>query len=312
MTAILLATYNGEKYLAEQLDSILAQTDQDFVIYVHDDGSTDATVSILESYRDKYPSKLVIVDGPAQGGSRNNFFYLLNNVEADYYMFSDQDDVWLPEKIAAEKARMKQVEERLGEKGRRLPILIFADMKVVDQDLKVINDSFIRFNNLDTENLEFRRIVVQNVVAGCTTFFNRALRDAGTLDSLEDIRWHDWWLALIASGSGVIEYMGEGYQLYRQHGDNSIGAEEETGIRKILKLLFWFVTMTHIKTTKNMISNFVRQAARLDISRFSGDNRKIIRVMQEFYHMGKMQRIRCFRRYGIRRNKRNGWMMFWL
>jgi Glycosyltransferases involved in cell wall biogenesis len=313
MIAIMMATYNGEKYIAEQLDSILNQTYEDIVCYIHDDGSTDGTLDIIKKYADDYPNKVCIVEGGPTGGSKNNFLYLLKNVEADYYMYSDQDDVWLPHKISTLKAHLEEIEKELGDKAAETPIMVFGDMKVVDENLDVINDSFIKYNNLDTENLTFNRLVVQNVVAGCTTLFNRKLRDEGLKFKDQDkLRWHDWWLALIASGKGRIAFHNESLQLYRQHNDNSIGAEQEIGLKKKLKLLYWLVTLSHVSTTKYMISNFVNQAAELDVIKLTGDNRKIVRVMKEFYSMNKIQRIRCFRRYDIRRNKRNIWMLICL
>ena len=313
MIAILMATYNGEKYLEEQIDSILVQSYGDFKIYIHDDGSEDNTVNIIKKYVEDYPDKIVQVEGGPTGGSKNNFLYLLKNVEADYYMYTDQDDVWLPEKIAALKAKMDATEAEVGNDAASTPIMVFGDMKVVDENLDVIAESFIKYNNLDTKHLTFNRLVVQNVVAGCTTLFNRALRDEGLkYRDADKLRWHDWWLALIACGRGKLAFEEKSLQLYRQHGDNSIGAEEETGIRKTLKLIYWFVTMSHIKTTKLMISNFVTQAAELDVIDLKGDNRKIVQVMKKFDSMSKVQRIRCFRRFDIKRNKRNLWMLMCL
>lgn len=313
MIAILMATYNGEKYIEEQLDSILQQTYSDTVVFIHDDGSTDGTIDIVKKYTEKYPDRVKIVEGEPTGGSKNNFLYLLNKVEADYYMFSDQDDVWLPHKIETLKSLIDEMEGEDGVNPSETPILVFGDMKVVDEKLDVINDSFIRYNRLDADNLSFNRLVVQNVVAGCTTLFNRALRDEGLKYKDRDkLRWHDWWLTLIAAGKGRIAFHNESLQLYRQHGDNSIGAEKEIGIKKKLKLLYWLITLSHVSETKFMISNFVNQAAELDNIKFTGDNRKIVRVMKEFYSMSKIQRIRCFRRYDIRRNKRNIWMLMCL
>ena len=313
MIAVLMATYNGEKYIEEQIDSILVQSYRDFKIYIHDDGSEDNTVNIIKKYAADYPERVVLVEGGPTGGSKNNFLYLLKNVEADYYMYTDQDDVWLPEKIARLKAKLDEIEGESGSNPKETPIMIFGDMKVVDENLDVISESFIKYNNLDAKHLTFNRLVVQNVVAGCTTLFNRALRDEGLkYRDADKLRWHDWWLALIACGKGKLAFVNESLQLYRQHGDNSIGAEEETGIRKTLKLIYWFVTMSHIKTTKLMISNFVTQAAELDVISLSGENKKIVQVMKKFDSMSKVQRIRCFRRFDIRRNKRNLWMLLCL
>ena len=97
--AILMATYNGETYLKEQIDSLLAQTCQDWHLYVHDDGSKDGTVAIVKGYAEQYPEKVTLLDYPPQGGPCKNFLSMMEKVEAPYYMFCDQDDVWMPEKL---------------------------------------------------------------------------------------------------------------------------------------------------------------------------------------------------------------------
>jgi glycosyltransferase involved in cell wall biosynthesis len=98
--AILMATYNGEKYLGEQIDSLLAQTNMDWQLYIHDDGSTDNTQAILQEYAQKH-SNIHILEYESQRGAMKNFLSLLQRVEADYYMFCDQDDVWLKQKSRA-------------------------------------------------------------------------------------------------------------------------------------------------------------------------------------------------------------------
>ena len=132
--AILMATYNGEKYLREQIDSLLNQTCQDWHLYVHDDGSKDGTVNIVKSYAERYPDKVTLLDYPPQGGACRNFLSLLEKAEARYYMFCDQDDVWLPEKIALSLEEMKRQEALHLQK----PVVIHTDLHIVDDKLTVI------------------------------------------------------------------------------------------------------------------------------------------------------------------------------
>ena len=98
-TAILMATYNGEQYVAEQIDSLLAQTDSDWTLYIHDDGSKDHTQEIINKYAETHDN-IVVMDFPGGNGAKENFFKMMFSVDADYYMLCDQDDVWLPEKVA--------------------------------------------------------------------------------------------------------------------------------------------------------------------------------------------------------------------
>ena len=94
MVAIVMSTYNGEKYLKEQIDSILSSTYQDFKIYINDDGSSDSTMSILENYKEQYPDKIHLRQNESNLGVTLNFLNAISNIRSDYIMFCDQDDVW--------------------------------------------------------------------------------------------------------------------------------------------------------------------------------------------------------------------------
>ena len=131
-TAILLATYNGEKFLREQLDSLLQQTYSDWTLYIHDDGSTDSTKEIIKEYEQKYEN-ITMLRYPSQKGAKNNFMSLLERVEANYYLFCDQDDVWRKDKVEKEMARMMVLEKDFPGK----PVLVFSDLYVVDINLNI-------------------------------------------------------------------------------------------------------------------------------------------------------------------------------
>ena len=312
MIAVLMATYNGEKYLEEQFDSLLNQTYKDFICYIHDDGSNDGTLKIINKYIKDYPDKFCYIDGEKTGSSMNNFFFLLSMVEADYYMFCDQDDVWLPDKI--KKTYLKVLDEE--KKNVDKPILAFCDMKVVDKDLNVISNSFVKYNMLDVQNLEFNRLIVQNSVAGCTSMFNRIARDEGIkykqTNSPECIMIHDWWIALVCAAMGKVTFVREALMLYRQHGDNNVGATKEYGFKVYIKLFFFLITFSHVKKTKIRIEKFVRQAQQLEIYSLSGDNKEILNTIKNFYKMNKFQRIKAFKKYNIYRNRRNVWQLICL
>lgn len=223
MVKILMATYNGEAFLREQIDSILHQTYPHWQLYISDDLSQDSTPEILQEYAEAYPDKIFLLhQATASGSSENNFFRLLTQVSGEYLALCDQDDVWLPQKLEKTLNRVEGLEEQY---GKDTPILVHSDLKVVDRQLQVMNDSFFAFQNISPERKELRNYLVQNNVTGCTMMINRALADY--LDFIpETCTMHDWWLALIACCFGQIDYLSEPTMLYRQHGANQVGAKD--------------------------------------------------------------------------------------
>ncbi|GHV45916.1 hypothetical protein FACS1894204_06430 [Synergistales bacterium] len=219
--AILLATYNGEKFLREQLDSLLAQTCQNWTCYIHDDGSADSTVKIIAEYADD-SDKFIVLDYPPQGGAKENFFSMVRKVDAPYIMFCDQDDVWLPEKIEKTLNKMKEIER---EQVAEFPVCVFTDLTVVDSTLSIIHQSFAKdILKRTTYNRCFNSLFFNGGVAGCTMMFNNIL--AGYVYQIGPCRslfMHDHLFALIALSEGVLSFVSESNILYRQHGGNVIG-----------------------------------------------------------------------------------------
>lgn len=231
-SAILLATYNGEAYLRQQLDSLLEQSYEDFVICVHDDGSKDGTAAILEEYAGRYPEKITVLPGAATGSSRDNFFWLMAQVEAPYYFFCDQDDIWLPRKLALCREKMAGLETD------GVPALVFTDLSVADEQGRVLHRRMSEFQSLPPEGAAFPRLLMQNVVTGCTVMINRALRDKALLPiPAEGVIMHDWFLALTAARFGVIGFVDAPTMLYRQHGGNVVGAKNVRSAEYILSRL---------------------------------------------------------------------------
>ena len=128
---ILLATYNGERFLQQQINSIFEQTHTNFFIYIRDDGSKDNTVSIIKEYVQKYPDKIAIIeDNFGNLGVTQNFNELMKYSTANYIAFSDQDDIWLPQKIEKSFNFLKEIEE----KHNNLPAFVYSDMKIIDEN----------------------------------------------------------------------------------------------------------------------------------------------------------------------------------
>lgn len=224
--AILLATYNGEKHLREQIDSILNQTFKDFDLYIRDDASKDGTSKIIEEYRSKYPKKIFdISNGKSSGASQNNFLLLLKYVvgKYQYYMFCDQDDVWLPNKVEAEYNEIEKYDNRK-------PILVHSDLYVVDSKLNIKADSFINYSKLSNMELNFNKLLMQNNVTGCTMIFNNALAKKVNFKCNQLL--HDHHIAILASSCGEIHLLRQPLVYYRQHGDNVVGAQKFSLIHK--------------------------------------------------------------------------------
>lgn len=223
MISILLATYNSSKYLREQLDSIFRQTYTDWVIYAHDDGSTDETLAILEEYAAEYPGKLYVILSELKGlKAYYNFFEILKAVDSEFYMFCDHDDIWLPKKIELSINMMMNTQWKCPNK----PILVHTDMTVVDQDLHVINDSFWRYSKLLPNHIKFVELVCCNCCNGCTILFNQDAKLVA-IPNVLNCMMHDALLAQsVAANDGIIVAIDTPTVLYRQHSENVIGASK--------------------------------------------------------------------------------------
>lgn len=310
--AIAMATFNGERYLREQLDSILGQTYRDLVCYIHDDGSTDGTPAILEEYRQRDPERIQILTYPPGGSAKMNFWSLLHRIREPYLFFSDQDDVWLPGKVEQMMACMAEAEQKF---GAEVPTAVFCDMKVVGEDLAVISDSFERYSGFDPARTELNELIVQNVAAGCSMLVNRPLIErALACRNYGDVRMHDWWLMLNAAIYGKIIYINEPLVLYRQHGDNTLGAVEEKTPAAFFRSLKNLLSGRQIPETRERIANHQRQAAQLwyldDVPEQFQDMLYFLAHAKAF---GKLQRIRNYLKYRLlRNNRRNWWTLLWL
>ena len=218
--AILLATYNGEQYLAQQIDSLLSQSYKGWTLYIHDDGSTDNTANVIGSYCRKYEN-IIAMDYPPTGGAKNNFLSMLQRVEADYYMFCDQDDIWAERKIETEMERMHEMESSCGD----IPLLVFSDLRVVDNCLNEISPSMWRNGGVRPEYLcSFDRGAVFEFVTGCTMLFNRKGRDCVSFDAAKALMHDSWVSCCILKASGKVDGIRMPLVNYRQHGDNTLGA----------------------------------------------------------------------------------------
>lgn len=219
-----MSVHNGAEFLAEQIDSLTKQSYSNWRLIVRDDNSVDSSVEIIEQYSGKYPGKILLVtDDDGQLGACQGFARVLEHATADYMMFCDQDDVWLPKKMELSVSEILRLEKTTP----GLPVLIYTDLAVVDRDLNVVSDSFWHYQRINPRDNSLYALILDNVATGCTTIFNRRLKElAGPIPS--EAVMHDWWLTLICSVYGMVGFLDEKTILYRQHGGNRVGAGDSS------------------------------------------------------------------------------------
>ena len=258
MVAILLATYNSEKYIAIQLYSILAQSYKDWQLYVRDDGSNDGTVDILNQFSSLYPNIHIQEDNVKHRGAKNGFFYLLENVDADYYMFCDHDDFWLPNKIECSLEEMKKQEKQ----HQGTPVCVYTDAVVVNESYEILSKSLWHLSKIKPSMSEkMPYLLMFNPVTGCTMLFNQLAKKC-LLPVTESVPMHDVWVAYsVVHTSGVLAHIKQSTLLYCQHGNNVVGAND--------------VSISYIgrkmKTLRQVIA----------------DNKKVFLFINETYKIGK-------------------------
>ena len=224
---ILLATYNGEKYVGEQIDSIINQTYNNWELLIRDDNSKDRTLEILKEYEKKDKRIKVIEDKKGNLGFVKNFEELLNNSKEDWVMFSDQDDYWLENKIEKYVAILNTSSEDILKK----PMLIHSNSFICDDNLEIIKDEFINSkiaNKYNEDDFYFAYFV-----QGSTVLINRAIIDLA-LPFSKNVTVHDRYFHLLAEFFGKRIFINESLIKYRQHSNNKIGAKTSI-ISKIFK-----------------------------------------------------------------------------
>jgi len=214
VVAVLLSTYNGAAYLAAQLDSLAAQEGVDVRLHVRDDGSSDGTPDVLRNYADRWPN-LAAVQARANLGTAGSFLELLRTAPedgVDFYAFCDQDDVWLPHKLA------RAAEALAHQEG---PSIYCSNLACVSDDLRPLG---VPPPNGDTR---LEHLLFENIAIGCTVVMNPAARAlVNSRPPERGVVMHDWWCALVvAAHGGRITYDPEPSLLYRQHGENSVGVD---------------------------------------------------------------------------------------
>ena len=239
---ILMTTYNGELFLKEQFESILAQTYRNWHLTVSDDGSTDGTNAMIDAYERVYPDKIRRVRYPERFGSpKAHFLRLCRDCDAPLMAFCDQDDVWFPDKLEKMLTKALRFEQSI-------PLLVFTDQIPTDAALQPLGASAMKMAKQYTAHIEWQAVIFRNTVTGGACLFNRALtRLACRNEDTAGIIMHDWWLAAVAARFGNIIYIDAPTGFYRQHAQNYIGAKD------VGKLSYIWSRLTELADVKTSI-----------------------------------------------------------
>jgi glycosyltransferase involved in cell wall biosynthesis len=225
---ILLSSYNGARYIDDQIESIRAQTFREWRLLIRDDGSSDETESIIMRHKAVDDRIEFIKDNLGNLGPWASFGALLSmagETDAAYVFLSDQDDIWLPAKIANQLGELKSVEELYGQDH---PVLVHSDLELVDDELAPIHPSFREFQGISHSSDDpLGTLLIHNAVVGCTVAINRAL--LGIAVPVPPGSQHDWWLSLCAAATGTVLSSDERTVKYRQHESNAVGAPGKRG-----------------------------------------------------------------------------------
>jgi glycosyltransferase involved in cell wall biosynthesis len=295
---VLLATYNGERFLREQIDSILAQDYINIRVLARDDGSSDATVSILNEYAARLPSRFrVMPPSPGTGSPKDNFLLLMRASSAQYICFSDQDDIWLSDKVSRTKQAMDELESRWGADA---PLLVFTDARVVDDELRTLHESFWAHEKIEPDRIhDLPLLLGRSVVTGCTMLLNRRLLEL-SFAMPSEASMHDRWIGLLACTIGKACVVKAQTLLYRQHGRNVVGIGKKT---VSLPGLFQRLVKREARQMQWAISQRQAEALlRTHSAELSSKHRDLLRAyLQCGERESRIFRITTFIRYGFYR-----------
>jgi len=292
---IALATFNSALFLRELLESLFRQTYQDFTLLVSDDGSTDSTLDIVAEFQGRYSDRIKRVGlGQRAGGACANFSRLIDHLTADYVLFCDHDDVWLPNKIALSLDRIRFAE---AQQGAATPLLVHTNRSVVGPNLEELDLSVSSYMRINPARSVLPTLLIENTVQGCTTIINRALYERARPVPRETIM-HDHWLALVAAALGKIDYIEESTLLYRVHGEN-VCAPKPWGRPSILK-----------RVKDNLLGAAKRQGlmtasvqASVLLTRYGNDmtpeQREVTAIVANLWSVGRLYRFMTLLRHGV-------------
>lgn len=274
--AVLLSSYNGEKYIKEQIDSILNQTYGNLTLYVRDDGSADCTLSILSAYEKR--GEIVLFRGKNKGYI-NSFFELMKQCEAaEYYAWCDQDDIWMPEKI--ERAVDKLEEDRnqyLGTAKNNSPVLYFSDYDYYDETM-----CFQKHGLIHKRGPSFANSLMDCISLGFNSVFNHRAREMMCEKTPEHCCGHDWWTYMICAAFGRVIYDRGFISVKYRRIEKSISP----GGKNFLALQIWRFKKFFLNDYFMKIREQLWEFADLYFAELSNENAKIMRLFaKKKYHL---------------------------
>ncbi|EMC24977.1 glycosyltransferase family 2 protein [Streptococcus mutans] len=287
---ILMSTYNGQEFIAQQIQSIQKQTFENWNLLIRDDGSSDETPKIIADFaKSDARIRFINADKRENFGVIKNFYTLLKYEKADYYFFSDQDDVWQPQKLELTLASVEK-------ENNQIPLMVYTDLTVVDRDLQVLHDSMIKTQSHHA-NTSLLEELTENTVTGGTMMVNHCLAKQWK-QCYDDLIMHDWYLALLAASLGKLIYLDETTELYRQHENNVLGARTWSK-----RLKNWLRPHRLVKKYWWLVTSSQQQASHLLELDLPAANKAIIQAYVTLLDQSFLNRIKWLKQYGFAKNR---------
>lgn len=266
---ILMSTYNGEKYIKEQIDSVLNQTYKNIEIYVRDDGSKDGTIQILQNYEEQ--GEIHFIKGENVGVVKSFYECLKKGFESgDIFAYCDQDDKWHKDKI-------ERAVKFLNEENQDIPLLYFSEFNYCDESLNFLNKS-----KLNKKGASFQNSIVECISFGISEVFNKSLAKKILDSTPDDICFHDWWAYMIANGLGKVIYDDEATVEYRRTGNN-VSPNGKGKLQLQIYRIRKFLLGKYFKNIRKQINKFSVQFS----NELNTENKKIIEMFSLKYNFVK-------------------------
>ncbi|MDO4286703.1 MAG: glycosyltransferase family 2 protein [Eubacteriales bacterium] len=241
--AVLMSTYNGSNFIREQIDSIINQENVEVSLYIRDDGSTDGTIHILEEYQKQFEF-VHYIRGKNLGPALSFLELIQMDIEAEYYALSDQDDIWLPDKLASAIEKLKYYNE---------PAMYYSALQLIDQNGTLLKDGQIIPDEINQHN-----VLYGFFVTGCTVVYNCMLADVLRKYKPKEFYMHDAWIACVAVFTGKTVLDKTAHIMYRQHANNVVGMKKKRKLRKKIDDFFRKNAHRHENLACNLLQGYAQ------------------------------------------------------